>query len=164
MHGSVASGWMRRAKRGEQVSVAVTQVDGVIVARSSFESSIRYQSAVIFGRPEPVDDERKLWALTVLTEKLIPGRTAEIREPSAREIAQTMVLSIPIHEWSLKISNGWPDDGPEDVATSVWAGVVLDQPGTGRILEAPDLAAGVPVPSSVRALAHRSMPLGDAGS
>ncbi|KJE75951.1 pyridoxamine 5'-phosphate oxidase family protein [Ferrimicrobium acidiphilum] len=152
MHGSVASGWMRLAKKGNQVSVAVTQVDGIIVARSAFESSIRYHSAVIFGTPQLVADDRKLWALTVMTEKLIPGRTAEIRQPTEKEIAQTMVLSLPIEEWSLKISDGWPNDGPDDRASAVWAGVVLEGRRLRSILPAPDLNVVAEVPASVRAL------------
>lgn len=164
MHGSVASGWMRRAKQGEEVSVAVTQVDGMIVARCSFESSIRYHSAVIFGRPELVDDEHKAWALEIVTEKLLPGRSAEVRPPTAREIAQTMILSMPIHEWSLKISDGWPDDTPEDIATPTWAGVVLIQPGLGYIQGAPDLAVGVEVPASVRRVAEHGLRTDHTGS
>jgi nitroimidazol reductase NimA-like FMN-containing flavoprotein (pyridoxamine 5'-phosphate oxidase superfamily) len=154
MHGSVASGWMRLAKKGTQASVAVTQVDGIIVARSAFESSIRYHSAVIFGTPQLVADDRKLWALNVMTEKLIPGRTAEIRQPTAKEVAQTMVLILPIEEWSLKISDGWPNDGPDDQASGVWAGVVLEGPRLRSILPAPDLNVVSEVPVSVRALAH----------
>jgi nitroimidazol reductase NimA-like FMN-containing flavoprotein (pyridoxamine 5'-phosphate oxidase superfamily) len=155
LHGSVASGWMRRAKKGAGISVAVTRFDGVIVARSSFSSSIRYRSGVLFGTPALVDDEHKRWALTVITDKLIPGRSTEVREPSDREIAQTMVLSLPIEEWSLKISDGWPDDEPEDLDGDAWAGVVLLQHAQGLILGAPDLHPEIRVPDSVRALAQR---------
>jgi nitroimidazol reductase NimA-like FMN-containing flavoprotein (pyridoxamine 5'-phosphate oxidase superfamily) len=155
LHGSVASGWMRRAKKGAGISVAVTGFDGVIVARSSFSSSIRYRSGILFGVPALVDDELKRWALTVITDKLIPGRSTEIRVPTDRELAQTMVLSLPIEEWSLKISDGWPDDAPEDLDGDAWAGVVLARQTQGLILGAPSLRPEIGVPDSVRALAKR---------
>jgi hypothetical protein len=100
-----------------------------------------------------LEDEKKAWAMTIITEKLIPGRTTEIRKPTMKELAETMVLSVPIVEWSLKISDGWPNDGQEDQASGVWAGVVLEARGLGSIVSAPDLASGVEVPDSVRALA-----------
>lgn len=153
MHGSVGSRWMRLAKAGAEVCVAVTRVDGIIVARSAFESSIRYHSAVIFGTPRLLIDADKSRAMEAITEKLIPGRNLEIREPTAKELAQTMVLGVPIVEWSLKISDGWPNDSPEDQASGVWAGVVLDGRGPKSIEAAPDLAPGIGIPASVRLLA-----------
>ncbi|MEX6428959.1 pyridoxamine 5'-phosphate oxidase family protein [Ferrimicrobium acidiphilum] len=153
LHGSVASGWMRLVKKGAAVAIEVTQVDGIIVARSSFASSIRYESGVVFGTPEPVAEADKLWALRVITEKLIPGRSREIRLPTAKELAQTVVLTMEIEEWSLKVSEGWPEDAPDDVASDKWAGVVLHQQAPGLICDMPGLPATIAVPPSVRALA-----------
>jgi nitroimidazol reductase NimA-like FMN-containing flavoprotein (pyridoxamine 5'-phosphate oxidase superfamily) len=144
---------MRRIKKGSAVAVSVTHVDGIVVARSSFASSIRYRSAVLFGRPYLVSDEEKITALTVLTEKLIPGRISEIRSPTAKEVAQTMVLTMAIDEWSLKISDGWPEDDELDREAQTWAGVVHLGRAEGRIEAAPDLARELEVPPSVRALA-----------
>ena len=102
----------------------MTDLSGIIVARSAFENSLRYRSAVLFGTftrlPEP-DVPR---ALDLFTEHLIPGRTAEIRPNHRRELAATMVLSLPIGQWSMKISTGWPTDAPDDLAGSAWAGVI----------------------------------------
>jgi len=159
VHGSTGSGWMRRAAAGRPVCLTVTDLSGIIVARSAFENSLRYRSAVLFGTfttlPEP-DVPR---ALDIFTEHLIPGRTAEIRPNHRRELAATMVLSMPIGQWSLKISTGWPTDDPDDLAGSAWAGVIpFDARRLGDPLPAPDLRAGIPVPASVRALtaaAHR---------
>ena len=131
----------------------MTDLSGIIVARSAFENSLRYRSAVLFGTftrlPEP-DVPR---ALDIFTEHLIPGRTAEIRPNHRRELAATMVLSMPIGQWSMKISTGWPTDDPDDLAGSAWAGVIpFDARRLGDPLPAPDLRAGIPVPASVRAL------------
>jgi len=157
VHGSTGSGWMRRAAAGHQACLTVTDLSGIIVARAAFENSLRYRSAVLFGTltrlPEP-DVPR---ALDLFTEHLIPGRTAEVRPNHRRELAATMVLSMPIGPWSMKISAGWPTDSPDDLAGGAWAGVIpFDARRPGDPLPAPDLRAGIPVPASVRALTART--------
>ena len=156
-HGSTGSGWMRRAAAGHPACLTVTDLSGIIVARSAFENSLRYRSAVLFGTftrlPEP-DVPR---ALDLFTEHLIPGRTVEVRPNHQRELAATMVLSLPIGQWSMKISTGWPTDTPDDLAGRAWAGVIpFDAHRLGDPLPAPDLRAGIPVPASVRALTART--------
>jgi hypothetical protein len=153
IHGSTGSRWMRQAASGAPVCVEVTAADGVEVARSAFESSFRYRSAVLFGTCARVESPDKEAALDALTERLIPGRTAEVRRPSAKELAATMVLALPIAEWSLKISDGWPEDPDDDVAGDAWAGVVPMVTGYGTPLPAPDLRPGIAIPDSVRRLA-----------
>ena len=155
VHGSTGSGWMRRAAAGCPVSMAVTDLNGIIVARSSFESSFRYRSAVLFGTFTRLTGPDSGRALDVITERFIPGRLAEIRGTRKRERAATMVLSMPIRDWSLKISGSWPTDPPEDVEGSAWAGVVPLHAQAGHPEPAPDLRAGIPVPASVRALGSR---------
>jgi len=152
IHGSTGSGWMRRLASGAEVSVAVTAVDGIIVARSTFESSYRYRSAVLFGRFASVDNGDKEATLDLIVDRLIPGRAAEVRRPHRRELSATSVLSMPITEWSLKVSQGWPDDPPEEVATDTWAGVVPMRTAYGTPMAAPDVRPGIPIPPSVRRL------------
>src|ERR1700735_121786 len=122
IHGSTGSGWLRGVAAGRPVCVTVTDLNGIIVARSSFESSFRYRSAVLFGTftSLPADDMPR--ALDLLTEHFLPGRTAEIRSPSRRELAATLVLRMPIGQWSLKVSDGWPEDEEDDLADDAWAG------------------------------------------
>ena len=81
---------------------------------------------------------------------LLPGRVAEVRRPARKELASTLVLALPITEWSLKVSGGWPDDPPEDCAGPAWAGVIPVQVRYGSPVPAPGLRAGIPVPESVR--------------
>jgi hypothetical protein len=153
-HGSTGSGWMRRLATGVPTALAVTAYDGVVVARSAFESSIRYRSAVLFGRCSPVTDE-KVRFLDLVTEALIPGRGAEVRRPTKAELAATLVLALPIEDWSLKISDGWPEDEDDDIAGPAWAGVVPVAEVYGAPLPAPDLRDGIEVPPSVTALVTR---------
>ena len=154
IHGSTGSGWMRRVADGRQVCVTVTDLNGIIVARSSFESSFRYRSAVLFGTFTQLSDPDVSHALDVIIEHFLPGRRAEIRGTSRRELAATMVLAMPIQEWSLKISGAWPTDPADDVAGSTWAGVIPFRVQYGNPQPAPDLRAGIGVPASVRALTH----------
>ncbi len=149
-HGSTGSRWMRRLADGAPTCLTVTTVEGVLVARSAFESSLHYRSAVLFGACSVANDAEA--ALDLITERLIPGRSAEIRRPRKSELAATLVLELPISEWSLKISAGWPDDPDDDVAGDSWAGVVPQHAVYDAPLEAPDLRPGIAVPPSVRAL------------
>jgi uncharacterized protein len=161
-HGSTGSPWMRRLASGVPACLTVTALDGVVVARSAFESSLHYRSAVLFGACSVVSaPSAKGRALDLITERLIPGRSAEIRRPNRQELAATLVLVLPITQWSLKISAGWPDDPAEDMAGPSWAGVVPLVVGHGSPLDAPDLAPGIRVPPSVRRLAsERQFPAG----
>jgi nitroimidazol reductase NimA-like FMN-containing flavoprotein (pyridoxamine 5'-phosphate oxidase superfamily) len=154
-HGSTGSRWMRRLAAGVPTALGVTAYDGVVVARSAFESSIRYRSAVVFGRCMHVTEDKERF-LDLVTEALIPGRSAEVRRPTKAELAATLVLALPIEDWSLKVSAGWPEDEDSDVVGPAWAGVVPVHEAYGAPLAAPDLRDGIDVPPSVRALAHRS--------
>jgi nitroimidazol reductase NimA-like FMN-containing flavoprotein (pyridoxamine 5'-phosphate oxidase superfamily) len=157
IHGSTGAGWMRVAAGGGEVSLAVTAADGIVVARSAFESSMRYRSAVLFGRCLVLEGEEKLAALDHLTNVVIPGRTSEVRRPNAKELAATAVLALPIEEWSLKVNAKWPEDPDEDVAGPAWAGVIPMTTAFGSPLAAPDLQAGIDMPPSVHGIVERSI-------
>jgi uncharacterized protein len=154
-HGSTGSRWMGRLADGAPTALGVTAYDGLLVARSAFESSIHYRSAVVFGQCTRVTEDKER-ILDLITERLLPGRVAEIRRHSKAELAATQVLALPIEDWSLRISDGWPDDGPADVAGPAWAGVVPLHPVYDAPLDTPDLRAGIEVPPSVRALSDRA--------
>ena len=159
IHGSTGSGWMRQAAAGRPACVTVTELSGIIVARSSFENSLRYRSAVLFGTFTRLAEADVPRALDLFTERLIPGRLTEVRPMHRRELAATMVLGMPIRDWSLKISGAWPTDPPDDVAGRAWAGVIpFDARRLGDPLPAPDLRAGIPLPASVRAMTRRDQP------
>ncbi len=152
LHGSTGSRWLRLLAEGIAVSVAVTALDALVIARSAFESSMHYRSAVLFGRCTPLDGVAKLAALDVLTEALIPGRVAEVRRPSGKELAATLVLRLDVEDFTIKSSHGWPDDPDDDVAGPAWAGVLPRQVGYPQAQPAPDLRDGIPLPESVRRL------------
>ena len=150
IHGSTGSPWLRQLAGGAPAAVSVTTLDGVVVARSGFESSFHYRSAVLFGTFEEIDGD-KVGYLETVTDMFIPGRVAELRASNRREIAATMVLRLPItaDNWSLKIGDGWPEDPDEDVAAGGWAGVVPIIATYGTPMRAPDCDESIPVPNSV---------------
>jgi uncharacterized protein len=154
IHGSTGSPWMRALSTGAPAAVAVTTVDGIVVARSGFESSFRYRSAVVFGVFERVPDADKVSYLERLTDSFLPGRVAELRASTRKELAATLPLRMPIGEdnWSLKVSDGWPEDPEEDIAGDTWAGVVPMSVTYGEPLPASDLTPGIPLPASVLAM------------
>jgi nitroimidazol reductase NimA-like FMN-containing flavoprotein (pyridoxamine 5'-phosphate oxidase superfamily) len=160
IHGSTGSPWLRSLASGAPAAVSVTMLDGVVVARSGFESSFRYRSAAIFGEFEVVAEHDKVRYLDALVESFIPGRMAELRESTRKELVATQALRLKIGDanWSLKISAGWPDDPEEDIASGVWAGVVPMTVSYGTPLTAPDVLAGTPVPPSVYALSGDTPP------
>ena len=154
IHGSTGSGWMRWLATGVPAAVSITALDALVVARSAFESSMRYRSALLFGTFEVVEEERtKRAALDLITNTLIPGRVAEVRTPTAKELSATLVLRLRIEDATVKTnSEAWPDDPDEDVAGEAWAGVVPRLTSYGDAQPAPDLRAGIAEPPSVTGL------------
>jgi hypothetical protein len=148
VHGSTASRAFRALAAGQPTCLTVTVVDGVIVARSQFESSMRYRSGMVLGCFEVLHGRDKQRGLAVLAARLLPGLTGA-REPSAQELAATAVLNLPLEEWSLKVSAGHPEDTPGDLDRAVWAGTVPLRHVWDTPVPAPDLPAGVPVPAAI---------------
>lgn len=148
IHGSTGSRWMR-ALEGADASVVITRLTGLVVARSMFESSVLYRSAMIFGRFTRVDAARAEAALDHFTERILPGRPGETRPSTRKELAATMFLEMPIRDWSLRISEEMPEDETADIAGDAWAGQILLESPRATAVPAPDLRAGIPIPGSV---------------
>jgi len=145
LHGSTGSRMYRRLAEGVEVCVTLTLLDGMVLARSAFESSMHYRSAMVFGVATPVPEDEKVAALRAMSEAWLPGRWDTLRPPTAKELAATMVLALPLVEWSVKVSDGPPDDAPEDLDAPVWAGVLPIVTWYGDPVPAPDLR-GTPNP------------------
>ncbi len=125
VHGSSASRMLRTLESGLDACLTVTLVDGVVLARSIFNHSINYRSVVVLGHATAVTDETdKLDALEALAGRLLPGRWADVRPPTATELKATSVLRLPLTEASAKVRTGPPQDNEEDYLWPVWAGVI----------------------------------------
>jgi nitroimidazol reductase NimA-like FMN-containing flavoprotein (pyridoxamine 5'-phosphate oxidase superfamily) len=145
LHGSTGSRLYRRLAQGVDVCVTVTHLDGMVLARSAFESSMHYRSAMVFGRAAEVDD--KVAALRAMSEAWLPGRWDTLRPPTTRELAATLVLAVPLDEWSVKVSDGPPTDPEEDLDAPVWAGVLPIVTSYGEPVPAPDLRGSPAFPA-----------------
>jgi nitroimidazol reductase NimA-like FMN-containing flavoprotein (pyridoxamine 5'-phosphate oxidase superfamily) len=147
IHGSQASRMLRSLSNSLDACVTVTIVDGLVLARSAFHHSMNYRSVLVFGHAELVDDPKEKYeALLALSEHIVRGRWADVREPNEQEMVQTTVLCLPMEEASAKIRTGPPLDDEEDYELPMWAGVVPLKLVAGEPVNDPRLPEGIPVP------------------
>ena len=149
-HGSPASRMLRLMKKGADVCVTTTIVDGIVAARSAFHHSMNYRSAVVLGTARLVDDdEERLRAMEMITEHVLPGRWSEARHPSDAERKGTLILALAIEEFSVKTRSGPPADEEADYELPIWAGVIPLTTTSGEPKPDPQLGDGVEVAPSV---------------
>jgi nitroimidazol reductase NimA-like FMN-containing flavoprotein (pyridoxamine 5'-phosphate oxidase superfamily) len=149
IHGSVGSHYLREIQSKKlPVCIGVTLLDGMVLARSAFHHSVNYRSVILFSEPELVTDQNELYkTLEVFTEKMCPGRWADVRKPDAGEWKATMVLSFEIKEASAKIRTGPPKDDESDYGLDIWAGVQPIKLERLPVIPDPALKHGVELPS-----------------
>lgn len=149
LHGSTGAGLLRHGAGGAPVAFCVTAIDGLVVAESTFDSSANYRSAVVRGYLDVIDDRTP--ALDVISERLLPGRTSEIRGSTRKEAAATLALGLTVTDdnWLMKTRTGGPGEPSEPV--DVWCGVVPLQVAAGAPEAAPWSVGEVP--ESVRRFA-----------
>jgi hypothetical protein len=147
LHGSAASRLLRTLAGGAPVCATATLIDGVVLARSAFHHSVNYRSVVVFGQARKIEDlaEHRA-ALDVIVEALVPGRSADVRPPSDKETKATIVLELPLDEFSVKQRTGEALDEPEDMDLPVWAGVLPLALRPGAPIPNPDLGSDAPPP------------------
>ena len=165
LHGSAASRMLRELEGGAPACVTVTLVDGLVLARSAFHHSINYRSVVAFGTARRIDDpERKTHALRTVSEHLIAGRWAAVREPYEQELKATAALEFAIEEASAKVRTGPPLDDEEDYALPLWAGVLPLRLTAGEPIADPRLGNGAAPPEHVIASRFRPAAPGDSAA
>lgn len=158
LHGSNASRLFRRLAEGVPACVTVTLLDGFVYARSAFESSMNYRSAMLLGQATRLNGDDELDALHVLSDHLLPGRWESIRHPSKKERAATLTVALSIQEWSVKVRTGDPEDFAEDLTnppwSQLWAGALPIEQTFGTPIPDAHVPDSVQVPP---AIANRSM-------
>ncbi|WP_022923553.1 pyridoxamine 5'-phosphate oxidase family protein [Serinicoccus marinus] len=158
LHGSTGAGALRHLRAGAPVTLTVMSMDGLVVAESAFDSSANYRSAVLRGTPVELTGEDARAGLDRLTERLLPGRTREVRSSTRRELAATTCLALPIEQgaWLFKARTGGTDPATD---ADVWSGVVPLRVVAGMPEPTPGVTA--PVPPSVQAVldAHPATPV-----
>jgi nitroimidazol reductase NimA-like FMN-containing flavoprotein (pyridoxamine 5'-phosphate oxidase superfamily) len=153
LHGAKDSRLMKCLQLGKEVCIAITILDGLVLARSACYHSVNYRSVVLFGRGVAINEKgEKLEALKALTEHIVRGRWKDIRKPSQQELDATAVVSIPIEAASAKIRTGPPIDALEDLDLPIWAGVIPLKLQAFEPEADPQLGAGIPVPDYVSSM------------
>jgi hypothetical protein len=155
LHGSSANRALLAAA-GQDVCATITLLDGLVCARSIFNHSMNYRSAVVIGPARLVTGEpERLDALRAVTEQLAPGQWEYARQPTRKELAATAVLAVPLAEASVKVRSGPPHDEPEDCESGTWAGVIPAALTFGQPEPDPELSPAIPAPGHVTAMASR---------
>lgn len=156
LHGAAANHVLKAAATGAELTVTVTLVDGLVLARSTFHHSINYRSVTLFGQATDITDPaEKEAALAVIVDHMLPGRTGEARGPSPIELTKTRVVSLAISEASAKLRRGGPKDDEPDLDLPVWAGVLPLRMVAGEPVADEEHPPTVDVPESVRSVAWR---------
>ena len=148
IHGSSGARFMRELAKGSPTCITVTKLDGLVLARTTYDSSMNYRSVVILGTAEEITGNDKNELLEKVSDGLVPGRTLEVRKSTNKELAATTLLSISLAEASVKIRSGMPHDD-EGEGTGVWAGVIPLHLVAGEPIAADEESQNLPVPKSV---------------
>jgi uncharacterized protein len=150
VHGSRGARPWKAFRDGAEVCLVATIVDGLVLARSFFESSMNYRSVVLYGKARQVTEEVELHAASrAIAAHVAPGREDEARMPNDEEYRQTLLLALPLEEASAKVRTGGPKDKDEDLDLPIWAGVLPLQTRPGEPEPDPHLSEELDVPPSV---------------
>lgn len=150
LHGATTSRMLKHLEQeGMAACLTVTHLDGVVLARSSFNSSMNYRSAVVFGTATLLEGDEKMHALAVITDSIWKGRWDEARLPNAKEMKATKVLKLHIESASAKIRTGGPGDEKADYELPIWAGVIPMTTQYGAAIPDEVLREGIETPASV---------------
>lgn len=150
LHGSTASRLFKALSNGVPACVTISLVEGLVLARSTFESSMHYRSLMALGTARLIEGDEKRLALQTLSDHLFPERRAELRKSTEQEIKATTILAFPRTQTSVKISNGQPDDPESDVSADVWAGIVPIHSVYGVPIPAENLRADIDIPEYIQ--------------
>lgn len=150
LHGSTGSRLMMQLAKGAQMCVTVTKLNAIVVAKSAFNSSMNYESVMIFGKGRLLEDSEKEEAMNLITEGLVPGMTSYARPTTNKERAGTMMIELPIEKYSAKTRSGGVNDEPEDKDLPIWSGILPLERRYGGAITAPD-SAGIAIPPHIEA-------------
>ena len=149
LHGNAQSRMLQHLGAGHEACVSVTHVDGMVLARSGFHSSINYRSVSLFGSGRLVEGEQKVELLDKFVDSLIPGRADDVRPMTKKELNITSVVEFPIQEASAKLSVGQPVDDKKDYDLPIWAGVIPLEMKSGDPIPDPKLKFTIDTPDYV---------------
>lgn len=150
LHGSTASRLFKKLGDGADACVSLTQLDGLVLARSAFESSMNYKSLLAFGSGRILEGAEKEEALLALTEHLFPGRSRELRASTEQELKATSIIAFPLDDYRIKVSDKEPEDPERDLNEPVWAGVLPIRQLFGEPIPASNLNPKIAPPEYIK--------------
>ena len=158
LHGARKARVIRLLEQTSRASLNVTLLDGIVYARSVFNSSMNYRSVTVFGSPTLVDGHaEKLTAMRKISEHVMPGRWDEVRASHEKEVKMTGVIELPIDAASAKVTEGHPSDEDEDYDIPIWAGVLPVSTRVGERIDADRLIPGVEASDVVIGMQNRKL-------
>ena len=158
LHGARKARVIRMLEKNDSACINVTLLDGIVLARSAFNSSMNYRSVTLFGTPRLIEDtEEKLRAMKAISEHVMPGRWDELRAPHDKEIKMTGVIALEIESASAKISAGGPSDEDDDYDIPIWAGALPIDSEVGALIDDDRLLPNVAPSAVVRAMQGRKL-------
>ena len=149
LHGSTGSRLMMKIAEGAQLCITVTKLNAIVVAKSAFNSSMNYESVMIFGKAKLLKDDEKMAAMTAITEVLGPGMSSYARELKPKEVAGTMIVEVPLNKYSAKSRTGGVIDEPEDKELPIRSGIIPLTTLRGAPITADD-SAGIAIPPHIK--------------
>ncbi|MBP2450316.1 pyridoxamine 5'-phosphate oxidase family protein [Mycolicibacterium lutetiense] len=156
LHGSTGAGALRHVAAGAPAGFCVTLLDGIVVANTLFDSTANYRSAVVRGHLTVIDPRDAAYALDLMSDSLIPGRSSEVRSNTKRELAATLAIALPITPdgWTVKVRDAPPPPPDDEADSGGWAGVVPLRTVAGDPIPAPWVSADIEAPKSVHRLVN----------
>ena len=149
LHGSAASRLFKKLADGKPCCATITIMDGLVMARSAFESSMHYRCVMVLGEAVELHGDEKVAAFDLFVKAFMPGRELEVRKSTEKELKATTLVALSLDEASVKVSNFEPGDLPEDMDSPLWAGVIPIKHTFGTPRDAADLKPGIPVPGYI---------------
>ncbi len=149
LHGSTGSRLMMKIAEGAHLCITVTKLNAIVVAKSAFNSSMNYESVMIFGKAKLLKDDEKMAAMTAISDVLVPGMSSYARELKPKEVAGTMIVEVPLDKYSAKSRTGGVIDEPEDKELPIWSGVIPLTTLRGAPITADD-SAGIAIPPHIK--------------
>jgi len=158
LHGARKSRVIRLLEENGRVCLNVTLLDGIVLARSAFNSSMEYRSVTVFGTPHLLEGSaEKLRVMRIISEHSMPGRWDELRDPHDREVKMTGVIALTVETASAKISDNGVDDEEADYAIPVWAGVLPITSTIGSLVNDGRLLPDAEASDAVKGLQNRKI-------
>ncbi len=137
---------------GQEVSFSITLMDALVLAPTAFDHSFNYRSVIGFSRADEVADEKeKLVLFRAFTDRYLPGRIADVGDPTMDQVRITRMARLSLDRAGLKARSG--DAGLEGLEKyGKWVGVIPVASKWGTPIVDDQLKGKVDMPDYIKQL------------